>query len=179
MDDTSFNLYTIFIGNTELTQLLQVAFRTSFMYLYAVLNIRLMDKRSLGMLSPFEFIIIIALGTSVGDPMFYTHVPLIQGMIVISTIVLMERIVSTFAERNKIIEKLLGGSPTMIIKEGKEIRSAMKKQNLTKEELCSALRIRGVKNIGQVEYAYLEPSGSISILLFENPKQDGQSTIKC
>lgn len=172
-----FDFYRIFIGtDIILCPLLETIFRTGFMYLYTIINIRLMDKRSMGQLSSFEIIIIIALGTSVGDPMFYTHVPLIQAMIVISTIVLLERLISKLTEKSNLLERFLIGQPVLIIKNGILIAQNLKKQKVTKDELYSFLRIKGIKNLGEIEYAYLEPSGSISVIKAEKPIE-GISTI--
>jgi uncharacterized membrane protein YcaP (DUF421 family) len=171
------DLYKIFIGESiNLCPILEIIFRTSFMYFYTILNIRLMDKRSMGQLSSFDIIIIIALGTSVGDPMFYTHVPLIQAMVVISTIVLLERLLSKLIDKNKWIESFIVGNPVLIVKNGEPIFKALDQQSIALNELYSFLRIKGIKNLGEVEYAYLEPSGNISILKAEKPTQ-GLSTI--
>ncbi len=157
--------YKLFIGtDTTIIHLLEIVFRTSFMYVYAILNVRLMNKRSMGLLSPFEIIIIIALGASVGDPMFYRNIPLIHGMFVISTIVLIERIITKISMKSGYFEKLLNGTPVLIIKDGHLEEFAMKKQNITKDELYSILRLRGVKHMSEIELAYLETSGSLSII---------------
>lgn len=167
------NFYQIFLGDhtINLCPILEIIFRTSFMYFYTILNIRLMDKRSMGQLSPFEIIIIIALGTSVGDPMFYTHVPLLQAMIVISTIVLVERFISKLIDKSSWAETFMVGNPVLLIEHGEPNHKALDKQSISMNELCSFLRIKGVSDIGQVEYAFLEPSGNISVLLAQNPKK--------
>lgn len=170
------DFYSIFIGSSTFAQLAEMVFRTGFMYVYTVLNIRLMDKRSLGMLSPYEFIIIIALGTSVGDPMFYTHVPLIQGMLVTSTIVFMERFISLLTEKSRFWENVMEGKPALIIKNGIVIEPTLKQQKFSTEELLSALRIKGIRNIGQIAYAYIEPSGNISVIKAETAVE-GVSTM--
>lgn len=167
----------IFFGeHIILLSVLEIVFRTIFMYLYAVINVHLMDKRSMGQLSPFEVIIVIAMGTSVSDPMFYTHVPLFHGMVVISTIVFLERLLAKLAEKINILGKFLNGSPALLIKHGIIQEHELDKQDLSKDELFSLLRIKGIKNTGEVAYAYLEPSGSFSVITMEQ-KINGVSTI--
>lgn len=169
--------YRIFIGETiNLGPVLEIIFRTSFMYFYTILNIRLMDKRSMGQLSSFDIIIIIALGSSVGDPMCYTNVPLIQAMIAISTIVLVERILSKLTEKNELLQRFIIGNPVLIIKNGNLINNNLKKQNISLEELNSLLRLKGIKNIGEIECAYLEPSGNVSVIKAEKVSE-GLSTV--
>ena len=162
-------LYRLFIGSEfEWLHLFEIMFRTAFMFFYTIANVRLMDKRSMGMLSPFEIIIIIALGSAVGDPMFYREIPLVYAMVVISTIVFAERVITKVSMLSSFFERLINGDPVLIIRDGQLIKSAMEHQNISKEELYSLLRMRGVLHLADVEYAYLEPSGSISII-----KKDG------
>lgn len=123
-----------------------------------------MDKRSMGLLNSFEVIIIIALGSAVGDPMFYRDIPLIQGMVVISLIVFLERVVSRLSTRFVSFEKLINGSPVLLIKKGSLQQNELVKQNISLFELNSMLRLHGIKDIHEVEMAYLEPSGSLSII---------------
>lgn len=161
--------YRLFIGPSfEWVHVFEIIFRTAFMFFYAIANIRLMDKRSMGMLSPFEIIIIVALGSAVGDPMFYREIPLIYAMVVISTIVFAERLITKVSMMSRFMERLINGEPVLIMHNGTIIQDAMKHQNISKEELYSILRMRGVLHISDVEFAYLEPSGSISII-----KKDG------
>ena len=166
-------LYHLFIGsNFNLLNAFEIIFRTAFMFFYTILNIRLMDRRSMGMLSPFEIIIIIALGSAVGDPMFYRDIPLLTGMIVITTIVFAERCITKISMKSIFFERLINGRPILIIKNGKLLSGAMDEQNISKDELYSILRLRGVLRIADVEYAYLEPSGSVSII-----RKDGTPSI--
>ncbi len=162
-------LYRLFIGATfAWSHLFEIIFRTAFMYLYTIFNVRLMDKRSMGMLSPFEIIIIVALGSAVGDPMFYREIPLVYAMVVITTIVFTERVITKCSMMSHFFERLINGTPVLIVHNGKLLREEMAKENISKDELYSILRMRGVLRIADVELAYLEPSGSISII-----KKDG------
>ena len=158
-------LYRMFIGDSfAWHHLLEIMFRTAFMYMYTIGNVRLMDKRSMGMLNSFEIIIIVALGSAVGDPMFYKNVPLIPAMLTITTIVFIERVLAKISMRSLRFEQLLNGTPVMVIKDGQLINKALKAQNMSQEELYSILRLRGVRKTSEVEYAYLEPAGSISVI---------------
>src|SRR5687768_8186714 len=86
-----FDFQRIFLGDLPLEFALEVAFRTAFMFAFTVILVRLLGKRGMGQLSPFELVIIIALGSSVGDPMFYPDVPLFHAMVVVTVIVISQR----------------------------------------------------------------------------------------
>lgn len=157
-------LYKIFFGSLTFLHIVEILFRTTFIYFYTIINVRLMDKRSMGLLNSFEVIIIIALGSAVGDPMFYRDIPLVQGMVVISMIVFLERVVSRVSTHFTTFEKLISGSPALLIKHGSLQQKELIRQNISLYELNSILRLHGIKKLHEVEMAYLEPSGSISII---------------
>ncbi len=172
MIDMFESLHRIFLGSgIDIMLVFEIIFRTSFMFVYTIVNVRMMDKRSMGMLSPFEIIIIIALGSAVGDPMFYRNIPLIHGMIVVSTIVLIQRVLAKITGKSMVLGRFVNGRPVLIIKDGVLLKEQIKHENFTKGELYSILRLRGVRRISDVELAYLEPSGSISIIKKDTGKE--------
>ncbi len=158
-----FDLYRIFFGIGPHWYLLEVLFRTVFMFLYTLANVRLTGKRSIGQLSSFEFIIVIALGSAVGDPMFL-QVPLIHAMLVITTVVGLEKIIAKWCDKNQKFENLISGLPALLIKDGNILKDTLKREGITIEDLLHMLRSKGIKDVGEVEYAFLERSGQLSVL---------------
>ena len=159
----SFDLYRIFIEEQPLSFLIEILFRTAVMYLYVLLVLRLLGKRGMGQLSPFEFTIIIALGSAVGDPMFYPEVPLLHCLAVVTVVVAHD------ALRHLSLEPLGGGggfprrsSPAASSTDGELNLKAIDGERFSREELFMLLRERNVSQLGQVRQAYLEPSGAIS-----------------
>ncbi len=179
MDWTTYSadLYTMFFGKQlNLFFLGEVVIRTAIMYGYTLLNIRLFRTRSIAQLTSFELIIVIALGSAIGDPMFYPEIPLINGMVTITTIVLLTKLISILTERSSIFQLLLEGEPVLIIEQGELIKANLRSKDISEEELFARLRLRGIKNIGQIEYAFIETSGQLSIIEYETPKP-GMSTL--
>src|SRR5687768_2034691 len=100
----------IFFGDLSVELVLEILLRTTVMYLYTLTLVRVLGKRGLGQLSPFDLVIIVALGAAVGDPMFYRDVPLIHGLIVISVVVGLERILVKITEHNKEAQRVVESS---------------------------------------------------------------------
>lgn len=162
-----FDFHRMFIGDVSLWFLLEVAFRTSFMFVYTLILIRATGKRSLGNLSPFELLLVVALGSAVGDPMFYPDVPLFHAMVVVAVIVLLQRLLSLATDHSTRLEHALESTPTPLVVDGVIALDALTSEHLSRDELFMFLREEGVEQLGQVKRAYLEPSGRVSTWLFK------------
>ena len=180
MDFSTYNILNfqhMFFGEQFVPfYLLEIILRTTIMYTYTLCNIRLFTTRSISQLTSFELVIVIALGTAVGDPMIFPTVPMIYGMATITTIVLLTKFTSIITERSETLELLIEGQPVMIIKDGELLKEKLHKSDMSVEELFARLRYKGIKNIGQIEYAFIETSGQISVIKAHQPKP-GTSTL--
>lgn len=163
MNDYSFDLHRIFLGDLPGTFYVEIALRTAAMFLFALILIRTLGKRSLGQLSIFDFVIIIALGSAVGDPMFYEDVPLLYGMVVVVVVVALERVLALLTSRQSRIEKMVDSSPTILVRDGVVDYKALRHELMSVSELFQALRVNGVEQLDDVALAVLEPSGNISL----------------
>lgn len=162
-----FDLKRMFIGDAPPVFLLEIVVRTALMYGYALLMLRLMGRRSMGQLSAFDFAIVIALGSAVGDPMFYPQVPLIHGMVVITVIVAMERGLAGLVQRSETADTLISGKPILLVNDGRLEANAQGEDTLSREELFSILRTEDVQQLGEVKRAYLEQNGKVSVFHHE------------
>jgi uncharacterized membrane protein YcaP (DUF421 family) len=161
-DVTAFDLERMFIGDFSLWFLLEVAFRTAVMFVYTVGLVRALGKRGMRQLTPLELVIIIALGSAVGDPMFYADVPLLHGMVVVTVIVALEVGLAKATGSSERVERMIDSAPTLVVKDGQIDVEALAREGLGCDELLAALREAGFDNLGDVRLAYFEPSGNVS-----------------
>ena len=154
----------MFFGDGDVVFLLEIVVRTAVLYSFALLMVRLMGKRGMAQLTPFEFVIIVALGSAVGDPMFYPDVPLVHGFVVIVTVVLAQRMLAFLTSRNEPLERALQGQPLVVVEKGQVLRHALEHEGFSQEELFEMLRLNGVAAIDHVERAVLEGAGRLSVL---------------
>lgn len=171
------DLNRIFWGDMSWALAGEIALRTAVMYLYTLAVVRVMGKRGLGQLSPFELVIIVALGSAVGDPMFYTDVPLIHGLLVITAVVALQRALVHLTERNQTLERMIESVPVLLVSDGRIVDAALDQEDLSEAELLMALRQNGIEYLGEVRRAYLEPSGQLSVFRAEPPYRPGRSTL--
>lgn len=86
-DIAPFDWFRLFVSDTPPLFYLEIAFRTLVVFVWLIVLLRATGRRSLAQLSAIEFAIVIALGSAVGDPMFYPEVPLLHAMLVMATVV--------------------------------------------------------------------------------------------
>jgi uncharacterized membrane protein YcaP (DUF421 family) len=154
------------IGDLSWGFALEIVVRSTIMYIYTFGMVRLMGKRTSQQLTPFEFLIVIALGSAVGDPMFYPEVPVLAALIVITVVVGLEKLLSLIRQHNPRIERAMEGTPHTLIADGQLNLAGMDQELVAREELFGELRSAGVEQLGQVKYACVEQTGMISVLKF-------------
>lgn len=173
----AFDLERMFFGDLSALFLAEIAVRTAIMYGYALFAVRFIGKRGIGSLSPFEYVFVFALGSATGDPMFSPGVPLIHGMVVITGLVVLQKVMLRATQHNEPVERFLEGRPTLIIDGGRMDDDVLRREDLSRAEVLMKLRLQGITNVGQVRFAYLEPSGDLSVFRYEKTEMPGQSTL--
>jgi uncharacterized membrane protein YcaP (DUF421 family) len=168
MENYTFDLQRILIGNLPVLFIVEIALRTTIMFLYLMFALRFfLGRRSMAQLSMFEFILLIGLGSAAGDPMFYPEIPVLHGIVVITVVVLIERGMNWLTSRNAKAEDILEGMPHQLVIDGRFDLDGMRQATLSHNEVLMKLRLAGVENLGQVKRSYLELNGAISTFWFD------------
>jgi uncharacterized membrane protein YcaP (DUF421 family) len=168
MQPYTFDLQRIFLGDQQPPVfLLEIAFRTSILYLFTLVMLRLVGHRGLGQLSMSEFALIVALGSAVGDPMFYADVPLLHGMTVIFLVIVFQRILNLLARRSRVMEHIIDGYTHRLVMDGCLDLKGISKARLSAGEVFAELRQNGAHHLGQIHRAYLEIDGEVSVFLYK------------
>ena len=147
--------------------------RTVILYILVLVIMRMMGKREIGQLQPFELAIAIMIADLASIPMANIGIPIFSGIIPILALLMMHLIISNINLKSINMRKIICGKPTILIYRGKIDEKAVKKEKFTINELQERLRGNNVFNIGDVEYAILETSGQITVI----QKPDKRTTI--
>lgn len=158
----------ILIGKEEWEFLWEVLLRTGIMLLVIITSLRILGKRSVKQLSIFELVVIIGLGSAAGDPMFYKEVGILTSVLVFAVVIFLYSIITFFIGKIERFEKIMEGSPTCLIENGKFSINNFKKEKLGNQELLSELRVKGISQLGQVQIAIEEMSGDISVFFYKD-----------
>lgn len=158
-----FDWERMLLGDEPPLFLLEIAFRTSVIYVYALVLLRWLGSRTIGQLSTIEFLLVIALGSAVGDAMFYPDVPLLHAMLVITVVVMANKGLDIVIARSAKAERTIDGVPEEAVRDGVVCRQFMESNTLSDSELFQQLREHGVEHLGEVAHAYLETDGRLTI----------------
>lgn len=140
------------------------AIRTIILYALVIIVMRIMGKRQIGQLQPFELAIAIMISELAAVPMQDTGVPLINGMIPILTLLLAQITLSFLSIKSIKARTIISGKPRILIKNGKINEHNLRLEMYTVNDLMEQLRIKDICNIDDVEYAILETNGQLSVL---------------
>lgn len=145
--------------------MLVLIFRSLVLYLLVILVMRMMGKREIGQLHPYELAITLIISELVTLPMENNALPLQNGIIPVFTITLAQISLSYLTTKSQWLQDFISGKYTMIIENGKMIQKNMVDQKYNITELLEQLRMNGVTKMDDVQYAILETSGQLSIIL--------------
>jgi len=160
----------IFIYDTTWALASQILIRVVIMFCMIILFLRLAGNRGIRQLSIFELTILLSLGSIAGDPMFSEDLPLIQAVIIMSTVIFLYRLFTWLMVKYEPFETLLEGQPIYIIEDGVMTTHKSRKGQMSHDEFFAEMRELGVEHLGQVREGVLETNGTFSILLF--PRED-------
>lgn len=143
--------------------------RTIILYFLVILVMRLMGKRQIGQLQPYELVVAIMISDLASIPMQNTGIPLSSGIIPILTILAVQIFISLVLFRSNRARRIVSGAPVTMIKEGKIIEKNLKKEIFTLNDLLEAVRIGGFSDISDVREAVLETNGELSVYGYDMP----------
>lgn len=144
--------------------MLSLFVRCIVIYFFLLVAMRLMGKRQLGELQPFEFAITLVASELACIPMGDPNIPIVYGIISVFTLFLVHIIITKLAVKSLRFRKVLNGKPVIVIERGNILPEIMKELNMNIDDLLEALRGNGYFNPAEVEYAIVETNGSMTVL---------------
>ncbi len=146
-----------------------IGVRASVIYLYVLAMMRFAGKRTVGDLSPWDFLVALIIG-DMFDDVIWGEVSLARAIVGLTTVLLLHILVSYAGFRSRRMDRLFGSGPTPMVRDGRLVREGQRKERVDDDEIRSLLRLRGVDRLGEIREALLEPSGRLSVLRREEAK---------
>ena len=144
--------------------MLTLLIRGVLIYAIVFLVFRLMGKRQLGQLQPFEFVITLIIADLATIPMSEINVPLLHGIVPLITISLIHFLIGFLSRKSIKMRKFFNGKPIIVVSPNGVEYEALKQLNMDFDDLFEALREVNIFSLDQVQYAIIETNGQISVL---------------
>ncbi|CAA7602907.1 Protein of unknown function DUF421 [Acididesulfobacillus acetoxydans] len=153
--------------------MLIVVVRTLILYALVVLVLRLLGKRQIGQLQPFELVVVIMISELAAVPSEDVGIPLVSGIVPILVLLLAGATLSYFSLKSEKARAILCGTPTVLIDKGRIVERELERNRYNLSDLLEQLRLKNVPNVADVEYAILETNGEVSVI----PKAEKRPSI--
>ena len=142
---------------------LDLIIRGIVVYVGLFVLLRLIGKKHVGELSPFDLVVLLIISETVDGSLIGEDHSLTGGLISAGTLVLVVQLVGYFTWRFKAIEKFVDGLPRILVRHGHVCEDTLNVEQVTRSELLEALRREGHSSLTNVRFAVLETDGSITI----------------
>ncbi|HET7658083.1 MAG TPA: DUF421 domain-containing protein [Bacillales bacterium] len=157
--------------------ILTIILRTVFLYFFILLVFRMMGKREIGQLSILDLVVSIMIAEmavmSIEDP----KTPMLRTIIAIGVLMVVQILLAIVSLKSEKVRHYVDGQPTTIIDKGKIDEKEMRRQRYNYDDLLLQLRENNIKNLSDVEFAILEPTGKLSVYKrTDNQNDDGMLT---
>lgn len=149
-----------------LNDLLIIAFRTVFLYALIVLILRLMGKREVGELSVIDVVVFVIIAEVAAFSLDDPDVKLMNSILPMLVLLVIQYVSSFISLKNKKFRDIVDGDTTVIIQDGRILEEEMRKQRYNLDDLFQQLREQQIGSVFEVAYAYLEPSGNLSVFKY-------------
>lgn len=141
-----------------------IILRSIIIYLIVLFIFRIMGKRQIGQMQPFELVLTLIIADLATIPMAEVSVPVLHGIIPLFTLTILHFVLTLISKTSTGFSKFISGKPVIIINPSGLDYNAIKKLNLSIDDILAALRNCGYFSISQVQYAIMETNGKITVL---------------
>jgi uncharacterized membrane protein YcaP (DUF421 family) len=147
-------------------ELLLTAARALAVYALMLVVIRALGRRTVGNFAAFDLLVALMLGEVV-DEIIYGDVRFVQGAVAIVTLGAVASLDSVLSYIDHGMEAVLEGKPVLVVKNGGYHRPGMRRERMNEKDVLAALRMQGVRDMRQVQYAVVEHDGTVSIVPYD------------
>lgn len=138
--------------------------RAVVVYVFVLVVVRLAGKRSVGQFTPFDLVVVVLLGNAVQNSLIGQDTSLLGGLLLAATLIGLNWLVGWITARSPRVDRLVEGSPVLLVRDGVVFEQALRQQHLSRGDLDESLRQQGCDDIDDVALAVLETNGHVSVI---------------
>ena len=133
-------------------------------YVSLIIMLRISGKRTLSKMNAFDFVVTVALGSTLATVILSKDVPFMDGAIAFFMLIFLQFCITWLSVRYKSVKQIITSDPTLLVYKGEVIHQALKKERITLEEIYVAARKNGLTDLNQIHAIVLETTGTLSVL---------------
>ena len=153
---------------------MDIVLRASAVFVILYLLLRLLGKRELGQLTPFELLVMIVMGDLIQQGVTHNDFSLTGALLAVATFGFLALLLSWITYLFPAMERLLDGKPRVVVRGGTIIADNLRRDRVTRAELESEMRLAGIASLRDVAWAIIEPQGKISFIKAEGGAAEQQ-----
>lgn len=143
---------------------MDIVFRASAMFAIVYALLRLLGKRELAEMTPFEMVLLVVVGDLIQQGVTHNDFSITGATLAISTFAFWTLVLNWLAFRSRRAEALIDGEPSVLVRDGEAMPGAFTRNRLTLPEVESEMRLAGIARMADVAWAILETNGKISFI---------------
>jgi uncharacterized membrane protein YcaP (DUF421 family) len=143
---------------------MDIVLRAAVLYFFIVFVMRVIGRRELSSMTPFDLILLIVLGDAIQQGLTQDDYSVTGAVIAVSTMATLQVFTSYLSFRSRRARKVLEGEPIVVIERGQLVEHNLKRERMTADEVAEEMRQQQIASLDQVEWGILEANGSISFI---------------
>lgn len=167
-NEYTFDFLKILFGDFSLMIYLEILFRVIIIMSYTILVVNWIGKRAVGNLGSADILLIVAMGSAVGDAMLYPTIPLTVPLSVITLIAAFQKIMVYFQIKYERVRNITHLSTTKLVENGKLLSENFEAADIDNGDVLMLLRKNGIRDLSEVQHAYYERSGDLSVFRYKD-----------
>lgn len=162
---------------------MDVVLRATVIFFMLFFLLRILGKRQLGQMTPFEFVGLVVLGDFVQQAVTHNDYSISGAALAVGTFGFWALIFGWVGYRSKRLRRLMDGEPRVLVRNGELLQPMLERDKIPVDELLSEMRLAGIARVGEIQWAILETNGKISFIEKESaddkaqPGQDDPSVV--
>ena len=143
---------------------MDIALRAVFLYAFVVFVMRVIGRRELSSMTPFDLVLLIILGDAIQQGLTQDDYSVTGAVIAVATIATLQVFTSYLSFRSEKARKVLEGFPIVLVERGKLVTDNLQRERMTEDEVAEEMRSQQIGSLDDVEWAILEANGSVSFI---------------
>lgn len=157
-----FNMENVFFDSWD--SIFRTLILTILGYISMVFLLRVSGKRTLSKMNAFDFIVTIALGSSLSSVALSKNITLADGILVFFLFIFLQFIISWLSVRFSPVKNIVTSKPSLLLYKGEILTEVLKKERISKDELYLSARENGISNLQEIDIIVLETTGDMTII---------------